>query len=85
MLRTAGTPTAPPDFDPSKRFVWLKQVRPDGFIEFEFAIGEPGLSVDMILPAEAYREFCRLNQVIDITPLQAADIEQERARWSNSA
>ena len=72
----------PPRFDPAKRFVRLKQVRGDGFVEFEFAIGDPDLAVDLILPAEAYRTFCRDNHAVLISPLQGAAIDQARLRWS---
>jgi phenol/toluene 2-monooxygenase (NADH) P0/A0 len=54
----------PPDFDTAKRFVRLTQVRADGFVEFEFAIGDPELAVELILPADAYRDFCRDNHAV---------------------
>ena len=57
-----------PPFDPAKRYVRLTQVRADGFVEFEFAIGDPELAVDLILPAEAYHEFCRDNHAELISP-----------------
>jgi phenol/toluene 2-monooxygenase (NADH) P0/A0 len=34
-----------PPFDLTKRYVHLTQVRADGFVEFEFAIGDPELAV----------------------------------------
>jgi phenol/toluene 2-monooxygenase (NADH) P0/A0 len=67
-------------FDPAKRYVRLTQVRADGFVEFEFAIGDPELAVELILPADAYRDFCRDNQAVLIAarpnlcpPLQGDD------------
>jgi phenol hydroxylase P0 protein len=69
-----------PPFDPAKRYVRLTQVRADGFVEFEFAIGEPELFVELILPADAYRNFCRDNHAVLISaptnlcpPLQGDD------------
>jgi phenol hydroxylase P0 protein len=50
-------------FDPSKKFVRVLELRQDGFVEFEFAIGEPELFVEMILPATAFDEFCAMNKV----------------------
>jgi len=57
-------------FDPGKFFVRVSELRPDGFVEFEFAVGEPELFVEMILPAPAFEDFCRLNAVqrLDATP-----------------
>jgi phenol hydroxylase P0 protein len=60
MPQRDSSNSAPP-FDPAKRYVRLTQVRADGFVEFEFAIGDPELAVELILPADAYREFCRDN------------------------
>lgn len=63
---------ASPAFDLRQRYVRMIQVRPDGFVEFEFAIGEPGLAVELIMPAEAYREFCRHNAVTELPPIRSA-------------
>ena len=73
-----------PSFDPSSRYVRLTQVRADGFVEFEFAIGDPDLAVDLILPADAYRDFCRDNHAVLITPLQGTAIDRARLRWSTN-
>jgi phenol/toluene 2-monooxygenase (NADH) P0/A0 len=62
-------PVGAPPFDLTKRYVRLNQVRADGFVEFQFAIGDPELAVDLILPAEAYREFCRDNKAVLVSPL----------------
>jgi phenol hydroxylase P0 protein len=50
-------------FDPRRKFVRVVELRPDGFVEFEFAIGEPELFVEMILPARAFDDFCAHNAV----------------------
>ena len=51
-------------FDPSKKFVRVAELRRDGFVEFDFAVGEPEMFVEMILPATAFDEFCALNKVV---------------------
>lgn len=73
-----------PGFDPARRYVRLTQVRSDGFVEFEFAIGDPDLAVELILPADAYRAFCRDNHVLFISPLEGAAIDRARLRWSTT-
>lgn len=45
-------------FDPQRRFVRVRRVRDDGFVEFEFAIGDPTMFVEMILPQQALAGFC---------------------------
>ncbi len=59
-----------PEFDASRRYVRVCAQRPDGFIEFEFAIGDPALAVELMLPEAAFHEFCLANDVIVLEPLQ---------------
>lgn len=59
----------PTAFDPAKRYVRITAVRADGLVEFEFAVGEPQLFVEMLLPAPEFAQFCRDQQV---TPTQGA-------------
>jgi phenol hydroxylase P0 protein len=72
-------------FDPTLRFVRLQRVRTDGFVEFDFAIGEPDLSVELVLPVAAFHEFCRANHVIQIAPLEGATLPGDAPPDSGSA
>jgi phenol hydroxylase P0 protein len=45
------------------KFVRIKQVRADGLVCFEFAIGWPELFVDLMLPQRAFDDFCQRQQV----------------------
>ena len=71
-------------FDPATRYVRLTRVRDDGFIEFEFAIGDPDLAVELIMRREAFDEFCRNNHVRQVPPVQGAAIDRARMRWSTN-
>lgn len=55
-------------FDAARKYVRVCRQRPDGFIEFEFAIGDPELCVELMLPANAFHEFCLANDVILLEP-----------------
>lgn len=44
--------------DVARCFVRVNGRRPEGFIEFEFAIGEPDLFVELVLNQAAFDEFC---------------------------
>jgi phenol hydroxylase P0 protein len=55
-------------FDTGRRYVRVCSRRPDGFIEFEFAIGDPQLAVELMLPESAFHEFCLANEVIVLDP-----------------
>lgn len=54
-------------FDVTRRFVRFRGLRDDGFVEFDFAIGEPEVSVELILPLAEYREFCQRHNVVYLT------------------
>lgn len=64
-------------FDPSICFVRLRRVRADGFVEFDFAIGEPELSVELVMPVAAFNEFCRANKTIQLTSVEGVSIPEE--------
>jgi phenol hydroxylase P0 protein len=44
--------------DTARRFVRVLDERADGLVAFEFAIGWPELAVELLLPAQAFVEFC---------------------------
>lgn len=64
-------------FDTARRYVRVCRRRPDGFVEFEFAIGDPDLCIELMLPASAFHEFCLANDVIVLEPVAA----QEGSDW----
>ena len=67
-------------FDTTRKFVRVIETRQDGLIEFEFAIGEPELFVELIMPARAFAEFCAANQVTVLDQaraLKSAGTEEE--------
>ena len=68
MTHPSLPPAADTPFDLRRRFVRLTQVRADGFVEFDYAVGDPELSVELILPAAAFREFCAAQGVEPIGP-----------------
>ena len=61
-----SVPDAP--MDTTRRFVRVSGERANGFVEFEFAIGEPEIFVEMILPRAAFAEFCANNRVELLSP-----------------
>ena len=68
-------------FDLSRRYVRVTNVRPEGLVEFDFAIGEPDLVVEMILTPEAFQEFCENNNVITLPPAEDSEIVASDWDW----
>lgn len=66
-------------------YVRVQEVRDDKFIVFDFAIGAPDLSVELILPLKAFVEFCQANRVVYMTPAQGAQVDMERLKWRSGS
>lgn len=49
------------DFDVTRRFVRVLGELPGGLIEFEFAVGDPDVSVELVMPRPAFEQFCQAN------------------------
>ncbi|MDB5961949.1 MAG: Phenol hydroxylase subunit [Massilia sp.] len=47
----------------NQRWVRVQRDTDNGFVEFEFFVGDKDLYVDLILPAAAFLEFCANNRV----------------------
>lgn len=67
--------------DTKHRYVRLREQRDDGFVIFDFAIGDPGLSCELIMPMAAYQEFCASNHVVHLTDAQAQQIDVDALKW----
>lgn len=52
-----------------------------GFVEFDFAIGDPSLYIELILPIAAFEEFCRKNQAVQMTAEQAEMVDKDMRKW----
>jgi phenol/toluene 2-monooxygenase (NADH) P0/A0 len=68
--------------DTKRRFVRLRGERRHGFVEFDFAIGEPEVFVELILDWKSFREFCVMNEV-EMLPMldELAAGNKELSAW----
>jgi phenol hydroxylase P0 protein len=58
------------DWDIQRRFIRIVQEHVSGMVEFEFAIGEPGLYVEMVMPRESFEAFCADQGVVPTSGLR---------------
>ncbi|GAB1385031.1 hypothetical protein MASR1M59_01790 [Melaminivora sp.] len=56
-------PSLPADWDLQRRFIRIVEEHASGLVEFEFAVGEPGLFVEMVLPRAQFDDFCQMQGV----------------------
>lgn len=60
----SGTPDTPDaQWDVSRKYVREVQQHDNGMVEFEFAVGEPGLFVEMVMPRAEFEDFCAMQGV----------------------
>ena len=57
------TPASPATWDVAQRFIRIVQEHDNGMVEFEFAVGEPELFVEMVMPRAQFDEFCAMQGV----------------------
>ena len=68
MNQPATEPERDPKADLSRRTVRVLERRPNGYVSFEFSIGWPELSVELLLPGPAFTEFCATQHVRMLEP-----------------
>lgn len=54
---------ADPSFDVQRRFIRIVREHDNGMVEFEFAVAEPELFVEMVMPREQFDDFCQTQAV----------------------
>jgi len=62
-------------------FVKVKGTRLGKFIEFEFSINDDDLTIELILPVSAFREFCQAQNATILESDPSAEEDAERAAW----
>ncbi len=62
-------------------YVRVRERHPGGFVEFDFSIGDPGLYVELILPAPAFEEFCAANRVEQLSEEAGRQVDEDRRKW----
>lgn len=67
------------NFDITRKFVRVMRTLPNGLIEFEFAIGDPDVAVELVMPKAAFDEFCANNQVEIMTDVLAKPVDADAA------
>jgi phenol/toluene 2-monooxygenase (NADH) P0/A0 len=64
-----------------KAFVKVKGTRLGKFIEFEFSINDEDLTIELILPVPAFREFCKAQNATILHTDPSVEEDAERAAW----
>ena len=57
-LGPAAAPASAAALSGERCFVRVTGTRADRFVEFEFAIGDPDMAVELVMQFEQFRQFC---------------------------
>lgn len=68
-------------FEQLTKYVRVRSSEGARFVEFDFAIGEPSLFVELIMPKGAFEHFCQVNNVTHMTDEQMAAVDAEMDKW----
>lgn len=74
-------PARIPVFDVARNYVRFRELDGRGFVQFDFAIGDPELAVELTLPLASYQEFCRAREVTYLTREQGDALDAEKSKW----
>jgi phenol hydroxylase P0 protein len=64
-----------------KKYVHVTDIKNNGLIEFDFAVGDPCMYVELALPKKQFEEFCLKNDVMHLTREQEIDVENDKYKW----
>lgn len=71
--------------DAPRHYVRVTRADHRGYTEFQFAIGDPHLYLEMTLPPAAFAEFCARHDVVHLTPEQALAVDLAAPRWQGGS
>ena len=66
---------------PLKKYVRVTGVRSGRYVEFEFSVNDADLTVELILPFDAFDEFCALQEAVRLPPAEEIAGEYEKLAW----
>ncbi len=69
------------DYEKTARITGIRKGR---FIEFDYTVGAPELTVELVMPLSAFREFCDLNHVHTVTTEATIRKDYEQLIWRES-
>ncbi|WP_392888796.1 phenol hydroxylase subunit [Pseudomonas migulae] len=68
-------------FDQMPRYVRVRSQPEDPFVEFDFAIGYPELFVELVLPHQAFKQFCASNHVQHMDAQMSEALDADARKW----
>jgi phenol hydroxylase P0 protein len=73
--------TRPDTFNRMTKYVRVRSQPGERFVEFDFAIGDPTLFVELVMPVTAFERFCRAQGAVAMTAEQTAAVDAQMEKW----
>ena len=70
-----------PSFDTTQKYVRIIETHANGLVEFEFAVGEPELFVELLMAQTAFDGFCVMHGVTPTQGRLAAKQTSAEQEW----
>jgi len=70
-----------PGLDRLTKYIRVRSQPDARFVEFDFAIGDPSLFVELVMPRGAFDAFCATNHVVHMTDEQIRAVDAEMEKW----
>lgn len=70
-----------PEFEQLSKYVRVRSEADARFVEFDFAIGDPALFVELVMPPAAFEAFCKTNDVVEMSQEQMRKVDAEMIKW----
>ena len=73
--------TSPKPFEKLVKYIRVRSKEGARFVEFDFAIGDPSLFVELVMPQGVFDEFCLKNHVVHMSGEQMKAVDEEMEKW----
>lgn len=81
QLHTRSDKADKPVFEQLTKYIRVRSSKNSRFVEFDFAIGDPSLFVELIMPQAVFEHFCQANDVVFMTQEQQDAVDSEMDKW----
>ena len=61
--------------------VRVTNIRNNQFVEFDFSLDDPTIFIELVMPFDMYKAFCKKHNAIELTPEQEAQVDLDTLKW----
>jgi phenol/toluene 2-monooxygenase (NADH) P0/A0 len=65
----------------ARRYVRVTGIRKNAFVEFDFAIDDPAIFIELVLPFSQFETFCKKNKVCELTAEEKTRVDLDKLKW----